>query len=57
MEVSKYEDVLSHSLCIALGIGIGWQLKRWWLKYLEMREDMLEKKLDKIKKAKDLAKE
>jgi len=42
---------------MALGIGIGWQLKRWWVKYLEMREDMLEKKLDKIKKAKDLAKE
>jgi len=56
MEVSR-QDVLSHSLCIALGIGIGWLLKRWWVPYLEMREDMLEKKLEKIKKAKDRAKE
>ena len=55
MELSR-QDVVSHTIAFAFGIAIGYQIKKWRIKYLEMREEMLKKKLENIQKAKENAK-
>ena len=55
MELSK-QDVVSHVVAFGLGVLLGYQIKKWRIKYLEMREEMLKQKLEKIQKAKEQAK-
>ena len=55
MELSK-QDVVSYVVAFGLGVLLGYQIKKWRIKYLEMREEMLKQKLEKIQKAKEQAK-
>ena len=55
MELSK-QEVVSHVVAFGLGVLLGYQIKKWRIKYLEMREEMLKQKLEKIQKAKEQAK-